>query len=138
MKSKLTILLLVIFLVPIVVAANQPGGPDNEKKINIEWTAIKHDFGDIEQFVPAIHTFEFVNKGENPVVIKNAKASCGCTVPKYSKEPVRPGETGTIEVKYDAKRLNKFNKSVTVYIDGAQKPVTLFITGNVVVKKPAD
>jgi hypothetical protein len=138
MKNKLTIFLLAIFLVPILSFANEPEADDVKKKINIEWTSYKYDFGDIEQFVPAIHTFEFVNKGENPVVIKQAKASCGCTVPKFSKEPVRPGEKGTVEVKYDSKKLNKFSKNVTVYIDGADKPFTLFITGNVVAAKPTD
>jgi hypothetical protein len=123
-------ILLVAFTTPVLIQAQTM--VEVEKKVDIEWDATKYDFGDITQNVPAIHTFEFTNNGENPVVILAAKASCGCTVPKYSREPVRPGDKGTIEVKYDARRMGNFSKSVRVSIDGLDRPAILFISGKVV------
>ena len=59
-------------------------------------------------------TFEFTNVGEAPLIIKDIKSTCGCTVPKKPEEPIMPGETGQIEVSYDTKRPGGFSKAITV------------------------
>ncbi|MBL4755274.1 MAG: DUF1573 domain-containing protein [Flavobacteriales bacterium] len=75
-----------------------------------------HDFGDIKQnSTDNQHTFTFTNTGTNPLIISNAKGSCGCTVPKWPKEPIPPGGTGTIEVDYKpGSQKGNQKKSVTV------------------------
>lgn len=62
----------------------------------------EHDFGDIKPGSVVKHTFEFTNTGKSPLLIENATASCGCTTPNWTKEPVAPGSKGTIEVQFDS------------------------------------
>ncbi len=96
------------------------------------------DYGDIEQDSDPLRTFHFTNTGNEPLQIKNAKGSCGCTVPTWPKEPIFPGESGTIEVRYDTKRLGKFAKRVTIttneVADGEGNQRVLTIKGNVLKK----
>jgi len=75
-----------------------------------------HDFGNIKQnSTTNQHTFTFTNTGTNPLIISNAKGSCGCTVPKWPKEPIPPGSTGTIEVDYKpGSQKGSQKKTVTV------------------------
>lgn len=73
------------------------------------------DFGSITQGDIAEHTFKFKNIGEAPLIIENAKASCGCTIPSYSQEPVPVGGEGTVVVRFDSKgKTNVQNKTVTI------------------------
>lgn len=90
-------------------AATAPTGP-NTMKFKEE----THDFGNLQQGAPAVTEFMFTNSGKEPIMVQNAKGSCGCTVPSYSKDPVAPGKTGSIKVSYDSKRVGPINKTVTV------------------------
>jgi hypothetical protein len=106
-----------------------------EKKIDpVEWSETVHDFGDLELRKPGTATFMFKNTSEAPVVITNVRSSCGCTVAKYTKEPVKPGEEGEVSATYNAARVGAFTKTVTVTIDALAKPVVLKIKGQVVEK----
>lgn len=80
----------------------------------IEFSKETHDYGNIKYGGEPYCTFEFKNTGDQPLIISGAKGSCGCTVPEYSKEPVAPGGTGKISVKYDTNRPGPINKSVTI------------------------
>jgi len=93
-----------------------------------------HDFGEIlEQQGNAEYEFVFANNSGRPVRIISVQASCGCTTPAWTKEPVAPGKTGFIKASYDPKgRPGYFNKSLTVTTDLSGNPVTLQIKGNVV------
>jgi hypothetical protein len=71
-----------------------------------------------------------VNKSNTPIVLENVLASCGCTTPEWSKEPIAPGATTLIKVGYNAAAEGAFNKNVTVQIAGGQVQ-TINITGNV-------
>ena len=74
-----------------------------------------YDFGKIKQETENKHIFKFTNTGQEPLVISNARGSCGCTVPKYPKEPIPPGATGEIEVVYSpGKQKGVQAKTVTV------------------------
>mgnify|MGYP003575161977 CR=1 FL=1 len=75
-----------------------------------------HDFGKIPEGPAAEYTFEFTNVGNEPLIIQNASASCGCTTPEWPKEPILPGNTGKIKVKYNTQgRGNQpFDKSVYI------------------------
>lgn len=72
------------------------------------------NYGEIQQNAEPLRTWTFTNIGDEPLVIKNAKGSCGCTVPSWPKEPIMPGETGKIEVRYDTKRVGAINKMITL------------------------
>ena len=94
------------------------------------------DFGTVkEEEGPIIHEFAFINKGMEPVKILNVKASCGCTTPDWSKDPIQPGQNGFIQAQYNPQnRPGEFNKSLTVTTDAGSAPVRLYIKGNVVPK----
>ena len=96
-------------------------------KMTFEFTEV--DYGTIVQNGDPLRVFPFVNDGTEPLVIKYAKGSCGCTVPEYPKQPIMPGETGEIKVKYDTKRIGPFNKSVRITTNIGEEPVILKIKG---------
>lgn len=93
------------------------------------------DYGTIPQNADGVRTFTFTNTGSAPLIISNAKGSCGCTVPTWPKEPINPGQTGEIKVKYATNRLGPINKSVTVNSNAATPVKVLRIKGNVIEKE---
>lgn len=75
----------------------------------------EHDFGQIKDGDVVTHTFKFTNTGEAPLVIQDAKATCGCTVPSYPRQPIPVGGTGEIVVKFDSSnKPGVQNKTVTL------------------------
>ena len=95
------------------------------------------DYGTIAQGADPLRRFKFKNTGTEPLVIKDARGSCGCTVPSYKKEPIQPGETGEIEVRYDTQRIGDFQKSVTINTNEGDQARVLMIRGKVN-EKPAE
>jgi hypothetical protein len=79
-----------------------------------------YDFGKIPQGKPVYHTFEVVNKGNTPMKIENVQASCGCTTPEWSKEPIAAGASSSIKVGYNAAADGPFEKFITVQYNGNQ------------------
>ena len=98
----------------------------------IKFDEVTHNFGTFSE-KNAVQTckFTFTNVGEQPLVINQAVASCGCTVPKYTKEPIQPGKKGEIEVTYNGygKVLGHFKKSITVRTNGKIELTRLYIEG---------
>jgi hypothetical protein len=92
------------------------------------------DYGTIAQGSDPLRKFKFKNTGTEPLIINNARGSCGCTVPAYKKEPIAVGETGEIEVRYDTQRIGQFTKQVTVETNEGT-PRILSIKGEVIEKK---
>ncbi len=80
----------------------------------IQFAETEHDFGTIQQGTNVEHTFTFTNTGRAPLVITNASSSCGCTVPTWTKEPIAPGETGEMLVKFNGSGQNQVTKTVNV------------------------
>ena len=75
----------------------------------------EHDFGILIDGEKVTYSFRFTNSGDAPLIISNAKGSCGCTVPNYPKEPIAPGATASIDVTFDSKgRTGKQSKAVTL------------------------
>lgn len=89
------------------------------------------DYGTIKQDAEPLRVFEFTNTGKSPLLITSATGSCGCTVPSYPKEPIMPGKTAKIEVRYDTHRVGAFSKTVTVNSNAKNPTVTLRINGTV-------
>lgn len=93
------------------------------------------DYGTIEQGADGMREFKFKNTGKEPLIISNATGSCGCTVPTWPKEPIKPGESSSIKVKYDTKRLGAINKSVTITSNATEATKVLRIKGNIIAPK---
>lgn len=96
----------------------------------IEFTKTTHDFGNIKEGTQATVEFTFKNTGDAPLVLTSVTASCGCTSPKWTREPIPPGGTGTITVVYNSKgRPGVFAKTVTVKHNGEGGTQFLTIKG---------
>lgn len=102
----------------------------------ITFEKTKHDFGKINEADGRVtEVFTFKNEGASPLVLSNVRASCGCTTPKWTQEPVEPGQTGTITVTYNPNgRPGKFNKTITVKSNATEPEKKLYITGEVIPK----
>lgn len=105
------------------------------KQAEVKFVKETHDFGSIPQGVPATYEFTFTNTGKAPLIITNAAASCGCTTPEWTKEPIKPGKTGFVKATYNAASPGPFTKSVTVVSNAKNSTVILYLKGDV---KPAE
>ena len=104
----------------------------------IKFDKLTHDFGTFPESSPVVTcTFTFTNTGNQPLVINQAVASCGCTVPEYPKDPVQPGAKGTIKVTYNGtgKFPGHFKKSITIRTNGKVEMTRLYIEGTMEEKK---
>ncbi len=110
-------------------SGNNEGKKDGEPKIEFEKT--EHDYGTIEQNGNGTTEFVFKNTGDAPLILSNVRSSCGCTVPKWPKDPIAPGESASINVKYDTRRTGSFSKTITVYSNAGTSPILLRIKGTV-------
>lgn len=110
-----------------------PVGPDSPI---FKFTEETWDFGSIPQGVPATHVFSYTNDGKEPLIVSQATASCGCTTPEWTKEPVLSGRTGTVKVTYNAAKEGSFNKTVTL-LSNTGNPKYLTIKGTVLPKAAA-
>jgi hypothetical protein len=98
----------------------------------IVFTKETHDYGTIKNGADGTCTFEFKNTGNAPLIIANAKGSCGCTVPSWPKEPIAPGAKAVITVKYDTTRTGPISKVVTITSNAVNEPEKVIrIKGNV-------
>ena len=95
------------------------------------------DFGTIEQDSDPFRSITFTNTGDEPLIIKNAKGSCGCTVPTYEKAPILPGETSEIKIRYATNRLGKINKTVTLFTNEGEDSKRVLKVVGLVNKKVA-
>lgn len=97
-----------------------------------EFTESVWDFGNIKSGEVVDHIFTFKNVGTEPLIISNAKGSCGCTAPAWPKEPIAPGESGEIKVVFNSRgKSNKQNKTVTITANTTPNQTRLRVTGNV-------
>ena len=97
---------------PMTPAPTAPA-PSTEVAV-LEWDSQNHDFGKIKQGTPVTHEFKFTNKGKVPLIITNVTASCGCTTPAWSRDPVPPGQQGFVKATFNAGAVGAFDKAVTV------------------------
>lgn len=99
----------------------------------IKFDKVSHNFGDFSE-ANAVQkcTFTFTNVGDQPLVINQAIASCGCTVPSYTKTPIKPGQKGTVEITYNGKGKfpGHFKKTITVRTNGTPEMTRLYVEGN--------
>jgi len=132
MKNLFLLLAFVFGLTTLSTAQNEGGNltltPEAAAKMALEKKS--HDFGKIEEGVQATVTFTFKNTGNAPLVLNSVKASCGCTTPKWTKEPVAPGAEGAVTAIYNSKgRPGNFTKTITVTHNGEGGTEFLTIRG---------
>lgn len=111
----------------------RPTGSSNaENYAEIKFDTLRYNFGIFPQSDPIRKcTFRFTNVGTAPLIINQAFASCGCTVPAYTKDPIKPGERDSISVTYNGKGLmpGRFSKTITIRSNSKTKIVRLIIEG---------
>ena len=143
MKKTLTLAL--SFLLGFSIIAQEENStpveeaaPETGAKIEFKKEVI--DYGTIEKGADGVRVFEFTNTGNEPLIISRVYSSCGCTVPKKPEDPILPGATGEIEVKYNTSRVGPIRKTISVYSNASSVPFPLKIKGTVVVpeKKEED
>ena len=123
-KSTLFVLGLLAFLAGFTQkAATSLADPLTLKELS-------YDFGSISQGRPVTHVFQLTNSGKSPLVIENVQASCGCTSPEWSSEPVAPGASSVITVGFNAASEGQFSKTITITYSGERRK-TVTILGNV-------
>ena len=128
MKKLSLVFLLSLFVTSAALAQQKP---------ELDFERTEHNFGTIKEELGAVTTqFEFTNTGKSPLIIQRVSASCGCTTPSYTREPVLPGKKGTISAKYSTvRRPGTFNKTITVYTNVPDTVYVLTIKRNVIHKK---
>ncbi|WP_055443712.1 DUF1573 domain-containing protein [Lacinutrix himadriensis] len=110
----------------------------NEDGAKIEFESETIDYGTIENSSDGNREFTFTNTGTTPLVITNAKGSCGCTVPTWPKEAIAPGESSVIGVRYATDRTGSFSKSITLTSNAVNAPKKVIHIKGKVNPKPAE
>lgn len=132
-KIVLTICLLVCSM---AVALAQSADGQKQAEIKFDKTVI--NFGKFSEASPKVSgVFTFTNVGTAPLIINQAVASCGCTVPEYTKKPIQPGQKGEIKVTYNGtgKFPGPFKKSITVRTNGKVEMTRIYVEGDMEEKK---
>lgn len=130
---KKHILMTAMLLVAVAGFSQEEVKPKNKGEMKFEKT--RHNFGVFAADTAVVtHEFVFTNVGKAPLIIHQANASCGCTVPEYTLEPIQPGEKGKITVTYNGKgrRPGVFRKSITIHNNGRQSPIRIYIEGEMI------
>lgn len=144
MKNTILMLLAIFCTISISTAQTVPTTSAIEQKMEkikngegpqMEFESMIVDYGVIEQHSEPLRKLKFINKGTEPLVITNARGSCGCTVPTWAKEPIMPGEESEIEIRYATNRLGKFSKKVTITTNEGTEPHVISVTGDVFEKE---
>lgn len=120
----------ILFAMLMLVMSAGYASAQNEAKIKFD--KLTYDFGKFSETTPVQKcTFTFTNVGDAPLIINQAVASCGCTVPKYTKKPIAPGEKGTLNVTYNGKGRfpGHFKKTITVRTNGTPEMTRLYVEG---------
>jgi len=135
--KKIIYLICVVFIA--LNAYSQAHTKNSNDSARIEFADTVFDFGTINEADGKVsHIFEFKNVGGMPLVVLNAKATCGCTVPEWTKTPVEQGKSGTIEVKFNpSRRSGNFEKTITLTTNAKGTFSRVYIKGNII-GMPAD
>lgn len=113
--------------------ASASGTPDESAKPVIEFPEVRFDFGTINSGEKVKHVFKFKNTGDADLVLSQVKASCGCTTPTYTKDPVSPGEEGEISVEFNSEGIaGQVTKDITVLANTTPTTSVLTLSGEVI------
>lgn len=104
---------------------------ESGEKPVMTFESMEVDFGTIDKGSEPVRTLKFTNTGDAPLIIKQAKGSCGCTVPTVPKEPILPGQSDVIKVRYDTNRVGPIRKTVRITTNEGDTPHILQVVGHV-------
>lgn len=102
-----------------------------------KFDTLDHDFGDVKHGEKVTYTYTVTNTGTGDLVISNAKPSCGCTVPDWTKDPIKPGQTGQVNVVYNPSGSGAIHKTVALTLNTEKGTETLNFKANVLGGTPA-
>lgn len=120
---------------PPPVTPQAPQVDPNLPKTVMSFTQEQYDFGTVPEGEVVKRTFKFKNTGKEPLIISDAKGSCGCTVPKWPREPIAPGASSDIVVEFNSdKKTGKRNQQVTITANTTPPQTIIRLTGNVTPK----
>lgn len=142
--KKFTFLFLLVLSVSFLYAQDNEGETSKEQIVKeadirpgprITFKEDKYEFGDIHQGDQVEHTFEFENTGTSPLILTNVHSTCGCTIPKWPREPIPPGQKSKITVKFNsAGKMGKVNKVVKI-VSNAVDPLNQVTISTVILPK---
>jgi hypothetical protein len=135
MKHLLSLLFLTVVSLTSFGQNKNPNGPV------FKFAEETHDFGNIKEGPQGQVDFVFINAGKEPLIIQNCSASCGCTTPDWTKDPIMPGQKGKITVKYNTQgRVGSFNKTVYIASNARsdKERYEIYIKGNVIAETSTD
>jgi hypothetical protein len=118
-----------LFTISCSQSSGKAAGDANGAMIEFETT--QHNFGTIPEGGDGTFDFVFTSKGKEPLILKNVRPTCGCTISEWPKEPIKSGEKGIIKIKYNTHLTGNFTKSINVYSNATEEPVLLVIKGKV-------
>ncbi len=123
----------IIFVFMAILLTTGLAQAQNENGASIILTENSYDFGEIKEADGNVsHTFTVKNTGNEPLVITRVIASCGCTSPNWTREPIEPGKTGEVSVTFNPKnRPGPFAKSISIYSNGKTGSYVVTIRGEV-------
>ncbi len=126
----------ILFSLTVILATAFANNAIAQEGAKIEFKKEVHDYGTIKNGADGNCSFEFKNTGTEPLIISNCQGSCGCTVPEWPKEPILPGKSAEIKVKYDTTRQGAINKSVTITSNAVNTPTKVINIKGEVGPKP--
>ncbi len=140
---KFKILLTALFIGFIIVGCNSNNNTETKTKTEessakgkFEFEKKTHDFGEIKQGEIVVHSFKYKNVGKGDLIIQSVRASCGCTVPKWSREPLAPGKSSEIVVEFDSSgRHGGQHKTVRILSNAEEKEIDLTFSAEVIVQE---
>jgi hypothetical protein len=130
---KKIVFLIMVLATSLSLTSMRPAASEGTKP-HIQFENTKHNFGTILQNGDGNWEFKFKNTGKEPLIIQNVRSSCGCTIAQRPSKPILPGESASIKVRYDTRRLGVFHKTITVSSNADNASVVLEIRGEVKAK----
>lgn len=123
--KKLTFILAILFVANFAVA--QTASSTSGAELTFEETT--HNFGDITQGDVVEHIFKFKNTGNEPLILSNVQTTCGCTAPSWPREPIAPGESGELTVKFNSRgKMGNITKIVTILSNVGENKTVKIVT----------
>jgi hypothetical protein len=129
--KKLLLSLFASVLVSTALFAQAPAPSTNPVDAKVKFKQESIDFGKTKLNKPVSVDYDFTNTSKEPVLVETARASCGCTTPTWTKEPILPGKKGKITAGYSANSVGQQNKTIWVKLKGVDQDKELHLTGTV-------
>jgi hypothetical protein len=131
MKKIFSIVWIIVLVTAVSCSQTTEQSASKNNGAVIKFETLEHDFGSIPYKGDGSYIFVFKNTGKEPLVLRNVRASCGCTQPEWPKDPINKGKQGEIKVSYNTKITGSFSKTISVFSNATEEPIILVIKGKV-------